>query len=151
MTKSSCGSPVRFAEIKPDQMASIAPLIHVLNPKLSKAAFDRRLHEMVANGYRCVGGYHDGALIAIAGFKIFTRFWCGKQMDVDNVIVAEAYRNGGVGKKLFRCLERIAVREGCDVMVLDSYSHAHAAHRFYHREGFHIEGFHFYKAPGLKK
>jgi GNAT superfamily N-acetyltransferase len=146
VTKSSSGSPVSFAEIMSDQMASIAPLVYALNPSLSKAVFDLRLQEMMKDGYRCVGGYHEDALIAIAGFKIFTRFWCGKQMDVDNVVVQAEYRQHGVGKNLFAWLEHTAKHEGCDVMVLDSYGHAHAAHRFYHREGFHIEGFHFYKA-----
>jgi GNAT superfamily N-acetyltransferase len=142
--------PVRFQEIPQQQLATIEPLVRILNPAMTKATFRAHLKNMVADGYRCVGGYANQELVAIAGFKIFTRFWCGKQMDVDNVIVAPHYRNSGVGKKVFSWLERAAKHEKCDIIVLDSYAHAQAAHRFYYREGFQIEGFHFCKKIGLK-
>lgn len=132
-------------EISKEALAIIQPLILELNPTLSPAQFDAYLQQMQAQAYRCVGIFEEGALVGAAGFWIFTRFWCGKQCDIDNVIVSKTYRNRGYASKLLAYIEAIATREACDTLVLDSYASAANAHHFYFKNGYFIKGFHFIK------
>lgn len=133
-------------ELSLEEIPRIEPLICALNtPHMDSAGFHKHLQAMLAQGYRCAGVWNTDELIGVAGFWIFTRFWCGKQMDVDNVIIAEAYRHLGLGKKLMAWLEEKALSEGVETMVLDSYSAADKAHRFYFSQGYFIKGYHFIK------
>ena len=134
-------------ELKKSEMPSIFPLIKQLNPGMGKALFAKRLRAMQAGGYRVVAVFDGTKMVGINGFWLRTRFWCGKQLDIDNVVVDETYRGAGLGKMLNLWLEALAKKEKVELMVLDSYVTAHDAHAFYHRQGFGITGYHFTKAP----
>ncbi|MFZ4124533.1 MAG: GNAT family N-acetyltransferase [Rickettsiales bacterium] len=134
-------------ELKPSEMQGIFPLISQLNPTMSKALFTKRLRSMLAGGYRAVAVFEGKKMVALSGFWIRTRFWCGKQLDIDNVVVNEAHRSKGLGKLMNDWLEALAKQESIELIVLDSYNTAHAAHAFYHRQGYGITGYHFTKDP----
>lgn len=135
---------IRLRELKPAEFPSIFPLIRELNPGMKRKRFDTLLKGIVP-GYRCLAVFEGDAMIAISGFSIFHRFWCGKQLDIDNVIVTATHRGKGIGERMLRWLERLAASEACDIIVLDAYSSNTASHRFYHREGYIIRGYHFTK------
>jgi ribosomal protein S18 acetylase RimI-like enzyme len=91
----------------------------------------------------------DGAkMVGVTGFWVRTRFWCGRQFDVDNFYIRADYRNLGLGTRLMAWLEKQALAEDCALMVLDVYADNNLAQRFYHRMGFVITGYHFTKVPG---
>ncbi len=121
------------------------PLIRQLNPKLTRRQFLDLLPEMLAQGYRCIGAWKGGKLVGACGFWQGTRFWCGRFIDLDNVVVDVSCRNLGVGRKLVAWVEKEARRLKYDMVGLDSYASAHDAHRFYYREGYFILGYHFIK------
>lgn len=149
MTSSSFAAQtpaITIRELSTAEMPQIEHLTRQLNaPHMSAEAFAAHLARMLPQGYRCAGLWHGDNLVAITGFWIFTRFWCGTQMDLDNVIVDEAHRRHGYGKKLLAWLEAKAVEEGVETIVLDSYSASDKAHRFYYDAGYFIKGFHFIK------
>ena len=116
-----------------------------LHPKLSKSDYKKKLSEMLKNGYQQVGIFYDKKCVGIAGFWINTRLYCGKYIDVDNVVVRSEFRSKGMGKKLMMWLEEYGIRNGCENAVLDAYSENAKAHRFYFHEGYSIRGFHFIK------
>ena len=149
MTSLSIVTPepsLTIRELSREEMPQIERLTLMLNaPHLDSAGFHRHLERMLGEGYRCVGAWVDGELVAVMGFWIFTRFWCGTQMDVDNVIVDADYRRMGLGKKLLAWLENKAAAEGIETVVMDSYSAAEDAHRFYFGLGYVIKGYHFIK------
>lgn len=132
-------------ELTKQELPKIRPLILELNPKLSDERFEHYFSQINTQAYRCAGVFDQERLIGIAGFWMFTRFWCGKQCDIDNVIITEDYRGQGFAKQLMAFIEGIAKEEGCDTMVLDSYTNAEAAHKFYFKQGYFIKGFHFIK------
>jgi GNAT superfamily N-acetyltransferase len=132
-------------EIPAPELPSLLPLVHEANPQIALDTLQSRLSAMLPHGYRAVGAFENQALIGVCGFWIFPRFWCGKQMDLDNFVVREAYRNAGIGTALLAWLEALAVHEGCETIVLDTYVSSHDAHKFYYRHGYFAKGYHFIK------
>lgn len=136
---------LRLRELKPSELPSIYPLIRELNPDMKRARFNALLADMIPRGYRAVAAFDGSEMIAVSGFTIGHRFWCGKQFDIDNFIVTASHRGRGIGERIMRWLERLAHKENCDIIVLDAYAHNTASHKFYHREGYIIRGYHFTK------
>ncbi len=128
-----------------EEWASMFALIKHQNKEMTKKEFTRLLAEMRPRGYRCIGAYLSGELVGIMGFWISFRFWCRKYIDIDNVVVDEKHRGRGIGRKMLLWVEKEGRRENCQMAVLDSYTTAQKAHRFYFREGYAILGYHFTK------
>ena len=74
-----------------------------------------------------------------------TRLYCGKQLELDNVIVSSNYRNKGIGAELGAYVEDWARQNDYLTVELNSYVTASSAHKFYFSQGYKILGFHFYK------
>lgn len=139
---------VTIRELKPREMPSIWPLIAEHNPGMRKPLFSRRLKAMQALGYHAVAAFEGSRMIAVSGFWLGMRFWCGRHLEVDNFIVTATHRRSGIGAELLRWLEQKAQAECCELMGLDVYSDSFLAHRFYHRHGFVMTGYHMTKVPG---
>ena len=129
-----------------DELAMILPLVQELNPGVPSDVLAQRLQDMTAQGYQCAAAFVDDCCIGVAGIWLGTRFWCGRYLDVDNVIVDPTYRGAGIGQQLMDWVERYAHWEDCEIMVLDAYVTNHPAHKFYQRNGYQIVGYHFVKS-----
>lgn len=135
-------------ELRPGEIPEIFPLIQALNPNITRRVFTTRLKKMMPLGYRVMAVFDGTKMVGISGFWLWTRFWCGTHLDIDNFVVDPAYRGRRVGEKLVAWLEKIAIAEKADLMVLDVYAENHLAQRFYFRAGFTATGKHFTKIPG---
>ena len=124
-----------------EELLTIYPLLHQLNPDMSEEHFRRLLPEVRAKGSRCIGAYDGKKLVAIAGFRISARFWCGRYIDFDNVMVDDAYRNAGLGPRLVDWVEEEGRRQQCDNSLVEVYARSHGAHRFYFRQGYDMPGY----------
>lgn len=120
-------------------------LIRQLYPKMTDRIYRERLEQMIPNNYGQVIVLDQGNLIGLSGYWINTRLYCGKYIDIDNVIIDQAYRSKGIGKLLMDHLQQKGKSMGCRFSVLDAYVENFGAHRFYFREGFTVRGFHFLK------
>ena len=127
-------------------LSTILPLVQVLNPALDEALLATRLNEMVGQGYQCAGAYDGDRLVGICGIWVATRFYCGKYLEPDNVVVHPDYRSRGVGQTLMAWVYDYARSLNCEVVELNSYVGSPRAHKFYFGEGFGILGFHFQKS-----
>ncbi len=134
---------ITVRELEGSEMPGMLSLVAIWNRHVDEHALHERLAEMLKIGYRCIGAFVDDELAGIAGFWIGTRFWCGRYLDADNVIVAEKWRNAGLGHRLMEWLHTEAETQGCEVVVLDAYLANFGAHRFYERLGYEKVGFHF--------
>lgn len=139
---------IRIRELAPAELPLLYPLIRQLNPWMTKAEFGRRLKAMLPGGYRAIGAFEGPRLLGCSGFWISTRFWCGKQFDIDNFVIEPGHQGSGIGRKMVAWLEKQALKEKCDLLVLDSYTSSPGAHMFYYKQGFTITGYHFTKTPG---
>lgn len=128
-----------------DQMSEGYELITQLYPKMTLETYRERLVQMLPNSYGQAIVRDGRRVVGLSGYWINTRLWSGKYIDLDNVIVDEAYRSKGIGKLLMDHLVEKAKKLGCRIAVLDAYVENQGAHHFYYREGFAIRGFHFVK------
>jgi GNAT superfamily N-acetyltransferase len=140
-------------EIRAPEMLELpeaAALLGRLNPETPADVIMERLGAILAehSHYHLVCAFSEGRMVGLAAAWIATKIWCGRYLEIDNLVVDESHRSGGVGTRLIQHLEAWARTRECKILVLDSYTSNHASHRLYHRLGFEIWGFHFVKPIG---
>ena len=126
-----------------DAIARCHPVLAQLRPHVPLEGFVARVRAMEAEGYRLVALEADGAVRAVAGYRIQDMLAQGRHLYVDDLVTDEATRSHGHGKALLDWLAAAARAAGCAELELDSGTFRHRAHAFYFREGMHIVGFHF--------
>jgi GNAT superfamily N-acetyltransferase len=116
-----------------------------LRPSLAEVEFVARVRAQQAEGYRLAYVEDDGAVAAVAGYRVMGMLATGKTMYVDDLVADEARRSRGYGKMLLDWLQQRARAEGCETFSLDSGTHRQEAHAFYFRERMRVTSFHFAK------
>ena len=127
------------------EMISQLSVMQELYPSLTEIQYYEMLSEMIPNNYGQIAVFEDEKCVGISGYWIGTKLWCGKYLELDNVIVSKEYRSKGVGKILSDFLDKKAHLNNCTILVLDAYTSNFKAHRFYYNQGFSPKGFHFVK------
>lgn len=133
---------IRF--IPRQEIKSIIPLVQLLNG-IDEATLLERLDVMVQNNYHCIGVYKDETLIGICGLWILTKFYIGKHLEPDNVVIHPDYRNKGIGELMMKWVENYAKEQGCDAIELNAYVENTKGSEFWKKAGFNIRGHHFQK------
>ena len=128
-----------------DEMISQLSVMQELYPSLTEIQYYEMLSEMIPNNYGQIAVFENEKCVGISGYWIGTKLWCGKYLELDNVIVSKEYRSKGVGKILSDFLDKKAHLNNCTILVLDAYTSNFKAHRFYYNQGFSPKGFHFVK------
>jgi GNAT superfamily N-acetyltransferase len=95
------------------------------------------------NHYGQIAVFEGETCLGLTGYWIGTKLWCGKYLEIDNLIVSEKQRSTGVGKRMFEYLAAKATQENCTMMALDSYTSNFKAHKFFYNQSFAPKGFHF--------
>jgi len=131
-------------------LEAASELLVFLNPETPAQTVAARLHTILTDHshYRIIGAFSGKTLVGVASAWIATKIWCGRYLEIDNLVVAPSHRSMGIGRLLIQWLEGLAATEACNTVVLDSYTANCPAHRLYHRLGFEIWGFHFVKPIG---
>lgn len=128
-----------------DEMVSEIETIRELYPNLSVEKYTEMLTEMIPCHYFQVAVFENNVCLGISGYWMSTKLWCGKYLELDNVVVRSEFRSKGIGKLLTEYLEEKAKKAGSTILVLDAYTTNFGAHRFYYNQGFGPKGFHFVK------
>ncbi len=135
-----------FQLLTKKNISEIAILGQQLNPKLTVEEVENYQKEMFElSTYNCFGIFVDDKLVGISSGWITIRFYSGKQLEVDNVIIDRNIQSKGYGKKFFEFIEAWAKRNGCKTIELNTYVQNSRSHKFYHNSGYSILGFHFWK------
>lgn len=132
-----------------DQIFSIIPLLQTLNPAISETVLQNRLSEMVGQGYQCAGIYSGHNLIGICGLWIMTKYYVGKHIEPDNVVILEKYRSNGIGKQLMAWVYEYARSQGCIASELNCYLTNEKGQLFWEKEGYKKIGYHYQRAIEL--
>jgi GNAT superfamily N-acetyltransferase len=127
------------------EMLKQLPLIQQLYPEFTQQIYSDLLDEMLLNNYKQLVAFENGIAVGLSGFWVGTKLWCGKYLELDNVIVHPNHRSKGIGKVLTEYLNQKAIDIGCKVVALDAYTNNFPAHKFYYNLGFVPKGFHFIK------
>lgn len=133
---------IRDLTTKEEMLANLCVLQEVY-PSLTLEEYSRELDEMLPHRYGQVGVFEGNQCLGVSGYWLGTKLWCGKYLELDNVVVAEAHRSKGVGKLIFDYLLEKGQREGVTMLALDSYTSNFKAHKFFYNEGYAPCGFHF--------
>ncbi len=133
---------VRKLKTKEEMLNSYDILLEVY-PHLTMEEYSNELDIMLRNSYGQVVVMDNDLIAGLTGYWIGSKLWCGKYMELDNVVVAELYRRKGVGKLLFDYMEQWAKDEKCTMLALDSYTTNFKAHKFFYGQGYGPKGFHF--------
>ncbi len=135
---------IRILTRKSD-MTPLFPLIHQLNNQVTVDYYQDVLEKMLPYGYRMVAVYDGEECLGLSGIWVAAKIYCGKYLEMDNVVVAAAHRSRGIGQLLTDFITDLARQEGCTSMLLDAYLENEKAHAFYERAGFIKRGYHFIK------
>lgn len=125
---------------------SITHLLHQLNPQIELTLIKKRQKEMFEfDNYICFGLYLNDTLIGITCAWIMIRIYCGKQIEIDNVILDSKHQSKGYGNILLNYIEKWAIENDCETIELNTYVQNSRSHKFYFNNNYKILGFHFQK------
>lgn len=119
-----------------EDLLSIIPLLQILNDSIQEALLPERLREMAGQGYQCAGLYDSARLIGICGLWILTKYYVGKHIEPDNVVILVEYRSRGLGKRLLAWVHEYARSQGCIASELNCYLSNQRANAFWEKEGY---------------
>lgn len=140
---------MEFRKLHKQDSPKILNLAQELNPTIPAAVLAERLNEMWDYPtYCCFGCLQDDQLIGISSGWITTRFYSGKQLEIDNVIVSSKNQSKGIGAMFIKFLEQWAQQQNCLTLELNTYVGNSRSHKFYFGQGYKILGFHFQKNLG---
>lgn len=126
-----------------DELLENFELLNQMYPSLSKEEYSSELDEMLKHDYTQLAVYENDKCIGLTGIWVGYKLWCGKYLELDNIVVASEYRSKGIGQHIFNEVKIIAQEKGCTIMALDSYTSNFKAHRFFYNQGYTPTGFHF--------
>ncbi|WP_310992566.1 GNAT family N-acetyltransferase [Aequorivita marina] len=135
---------IRIIETK--DIFSILPLIQKLgNHTVPEEILKERFQEMTQQNHECLGVYDADALIGVCGLWFQTRHYAGRSLEMDHVIIDDAYRSHGIGKMMIEYVSGYARKKSCNWIELNSYVHNFPSHKFFYNQGFVAKGYHFVK------
>ncbi|MEN9302135.1 MAG: hypothetical protein RL264_564 [Bacteroidota bacterium] len=134
-----------------EEMLAVLPVLNYLYPNLDEETYSSELDEMIACRYGQVAVFENEQCIAVSGFWRGNKLWCGKYIELDNIVVNPNYRSRGAGKLMIDFLVKKAEELGCTMLSLDSYTTNFKAHKLFYNEGFGPMGFHFIRLLQAEK
>ncbi|WP_225181967.1 GNAT family N-acetyltransferase [Pectobacterium aroidearum] len=110
------------------------------------AAFTAQVRRQAGQGYRLLAAWQGDLVMGLAGYRIQENLLYGRFLYVDDLVVAAAARERGLGGLLIEAMREEAQRQGCVHLVLDTALSNALAQRFYFRQGLLAKGLHFSQA-----
>lgn len=127
------------------EINSIIPLLRLLNNNIEENVLTERLAEMLQRGYECLGVYDGQKLIGICGMWILVKYYVGRHIEPDNVMIHPDYRNKGIGEEMMAWVYEYGRSKGCVASELNCYTTNSGGQKFWANEGYKILGFHYQK------
>jgi GNAT superfamily N-acetyltransferase len=135
----------RFELLPRERIADIIPLLQILDDRITDEVLEERLNEMFDKGYICLGVFDGDKLIGISGLWILTKYYVGRHIEPDDVVILPEYRGQRVGEKMMEWIYQFAKEQGCIASELNCYVGNSAGQKFWANEGYRIIGFHYQK------
>lgn len=119
-------------------------LLNLLNPEMNTKDIEKLLFEMSElSNYNCFGLFKGNELIGISSAWTTIRIYCGKQLELDNVIIDSKVQSKGFGKYFIDEIKKWSLANNYKSIGLNTYVENTRSHKFYFNQGFKILGFHF--------
>jgi GNAT superfamily N-acetyltransferase len=140
VTSLATESPIRIRPSRPQDFDDILVLLgqlwpgKQLNPQALREVYERGLTSQ-AQVY--LSAVERERVIGFCSLTIKNNLWQeGNLGHVDELVVEEAHRGGGIGNMLLDRITLAAREAGCKRLELDSAFHRKPAHEFYEKKGF---------------
>lgn len=130
--------------IPKQNIKSIIPLVHLLNG-VDESILLQRLEVMMQNNYQCLGVYDKEKLIGICGLWTLMKFYNGKHLEPDNVVIHPDYRGKGIGELMMEWVDNYAKENNYEAIELNAYVENLKGVEFWKKAGYSIRGHHFQK------
>ena len=114
-----------------------------LRTHLKPDEFLATVRHMESEGFQLAYIEAAGEIMSVAGYRIYTNLWVGRNLYVDDLVTSEKARSKGYGELMVRWLKQKAELEGCEILRLDSGTMRPQAHKFYFSQEFTIAAYHF--------
>ena len=114
-----------------------------LRTQLKRDDFLPTVRQMESEGFRLAYIEEGDAIVAVAGYRIYTNLFLGKNLYVDDLVTSATARSKGHGEQMIKWLRAKANEEDCRSYHLDSGTQRGQAHKFYFNQGFTITSYHF--------
>lgn len=110
-------------------------ILRELRPHLTLATY-HSIYEMAKSRdeYTLVGGFREGTLVAVMGYRVLFDYVHGKHLYIDDLVTAEGYRSQGIGALLLKEAETIAKQLECTGLRLCTGTENEGGKKFYERE-----------------
>ncbi len=125
------------------EIAACYEVMAELRPHVAREAFLPLVRSMEKDGYRLACIRDGDRVVAVAGYRLSTNLFYGRNLYVDDLVTAATERSKGHGRTLLAWLRGLAVEQGCQAFHLDSGVQRKRAHEFYLREGLEHSSHHF--------
>lgn len=127
-----------------ERIAATFEVMRQLRPHLVEGEYVPLIRGLMASeGLRLLALLEEGTVRAVASYRVMKMLYCGSLLHVDDLVADERLRSCGHGARLVAALKAEGRARGCSEIQLISRVTREQAHRFYFREGFGIECFHF--------
>jgi ribosomal protein S18 acetylase RimI-like enzyme len=129
-----------------EDMMVAYPLVKQMYKDMDLPTYKSYIEEMIkTNNFKMIAAFDGDEIIGACGYWVFLMLYCGRYIQISNLVVDEKSQNLGVGKIMMNHIEELGRKLECKKFVLDSYTENKKSHSLYFREGFYIRGFHFMK------
>lgn len=127
-----------------DEIISTFEVMRQLRPHLEQDQYVDLIRSlMVSDGLKLLAIWDEATVRAVAAYRVMNMLYCGSLIYIDDLVADEHVRSRGYGAQLIARLKDEGRALGCSEIQLISRTAREQAHRFYFREGFGIEYFHF--------
>jgi len=136
---------IEFKLIAKEEMKVIIPFWQLLNKNIPTKVLEHRLDAMIEENYQCIGIYKEDELIGVCGIWILTKYYVGRHIEPDNLIILKPYQGQGIGERLMEWIETFAQKNDCVAGELNCYISNKSAQKFWEAQGYEAIGYHYQK------
>lgn len=122
------------------------PLFLQLYPNKSASLIKKQLKNLSKNkDYKLLIAFIEGKPVAMVSVHSNFLLYVKNHLQVSSLYVEPQYRKMGVATLLLQQVEKLAFKQGCNHIILDSYLDNKSAHEIYIKEGFVAKSYNFVK------
>jgi GNAT superfamily N-acetyltransferase len=126
------------------EIAACFAVLKQLRPHIAdEAELLARVRRQQDGGYHLLAAWRNGEVIGAAGYRLQENLISGRFVYVDDLVVLDGERRGGIGARLLDEVARLAKEAGCGRLTLDTGLDNALAQRFYFRWGLLSSALHF--------
>ena len=104
-----------------EDMMVAYPLVKQMYKDMDLPTYKSYIEEMIkTNSFKMIAAFDGDEIIGACGYWVFLMLYCGRYIQISNLVVDEKSRNLGVGKMMMNHIEELARKLECKKFVLDS-------------------------------